>query len=87
VESVARVAADPPLVGRAGEPSGWSGLRYFRMHGSPRMYYSSYDDDKLTSLAAQAESCTAEAWCIFDNTASGAALSDAMRFKSIAGTH
>src|SRR5688572_10002880 len=43
-QRVARVAADPPRAGVDGEPGGWSGLRYHRLHGSPRMYYSSYDD-------------------------------------------
>jgi uncharacterized protein YecE (DUF72 family) len=83
-QKVARVAADPALVARAAEPGGWSGLRYFRMHGTPRTYYSSYDDDTLASLTARVNSSSADAWCIFDNTASGAALGDALRFKSIA---
>jgi uncharacterized protein YecE (DUF72 family) len=84
-EKVARAAADPACVERAAEPGGWAELRYFRMHGTPRTYYSSYDDDLLTSLAAQARSSATEAWCIFDNTASGAALENALRFNAIAG--
>src|SRR5687768_11803231 len=40
---VARVAADPARVPEAAEPGGWDGLVYYRLHGSPRMYYSSYD--------------------------------------------
>jgi uncharacterized protein YecE (DUF72 family) len=37
---VARVAADPAPVPGAGAPGGWRGLAYYRLHGSPRMYYS-----------------------------------------------
>jgi uncharacterized protein YecE (DUF72 family) len=85
-EKVARVAADPARVERAAESGGWTELRYFRMHGTPRTYYSSYDDDLLTSLAAQTKSSAIEAWCVFDNTASGAALENALRFNAIASS-
>src|SRR5690606_831858 len=36
---IARVAADPARHPSAGEPGGWRGLEYWRLHGSPRMYY------------------------------------------------
>jgi uncharacterized protein YecE (DUF72 family) len=76
---VARVAADPPRHPNAGEPGGWRGLSYYRLHGSPRMYYSSYDDGELAKLRAQLQDDHAnEIWCIFDNTASGAAASNAL---------
>ena len=78
---VARVAADPAGVVGASEPGGWTGLRYFRMHGTPRMYYSPYNEETLTALAARIGSSSVDAWCIFDNTASGAALGDAVRFQ------
>ncbi len=75
-QRIARVAADPARVPAAAEPGGWSGLRYHRLHGSPRMYYSPYPEDYLDRLAAQltAEATAgAPAWCVFDNTAAGAA--------------
>ena len=37
---VARVAADPVLFPGAERPGGWTGLRYHRLHGAPRVYYS-----------------------------------------------
>lgn len=40
---VARVAADPARVPAAAVPGGWRGMSYYRLHGSPKMYYSSYD--------------------------------------------
>lgn len=76
---VARVAADPARHPGAGEPGGWRGLAYWRLHGSPRMYYSAYGAEAVETLAKQIESDPAdEAWCIFDNTASGAAAADAL---------
>ncbi|MCV4633615.1 DUF72 domain-containing protein, partial [Escherichia coli] len=44
---VARVAADPARVPEAALPGGWSGLVYARLHGSPRIYWSAYDDAAL----------------------------------------
>jgi len=77
---VARVAADPAVVPRAAEPGGWRGLVYHRWHGSPKMYYSAYSDTSLDALAgglAAAAGC-APVWCVFDNTALGAAAGDAL---------
>jgi uncharacterized protein YecE (DUF72 family) len=81
---VARVAADPAKVPKAATPGGWPGLVYHRLHGSPRMYYSSYPDETLQGLStALAEPGSAEAWCVFDNTASGAAAADALRLRTL----
>lgn len=80
---VARVAADPALVPAAALPGGWRGVAYIRMHGSPRTYYSSYSDETLAALAESMAGISGDTWCMFDNTASGAALGDALRFRSI----
>ena len=77
---IARVAADPAIVPEAAQPAGWRGLVYFRLHGSPRRYYSEYSNEYLESLAidiTQAHEAAA-VWCIFDNTASGAAIVNAV---------
>jgi uncharacterized protein YecE (DUF72 family) len=79
---VARVAADPARQPGAGEPGGWDGLRYFRWHGSPRIYRSPYEDDWLQARAT-ALPRKPDCWCVFDNTASGAALQDALRFQAL----
>jgi uncharacterized protein YecE (DUF72 family) len=80
VESrVARVAADPARVPEAGEPGGWPGLVYYRLHGSPRIYYSAYSEEYLDGVAARMRAADGgAAWCIFDNTASGAATANAL---------
>lgn len=78
--NVARVAADPAKVPGAEEPGGWTGLSYTRLHGSPRVYYSAYPAEFLAGQARRLETVSkvGPAWCILDNTASGAALGDAL---------
>ena len=76
---VARVAADPPRARNDGEPGGWPGLRYWRLHGSPKLYYSDYDATTLESLARKLKSGD---WCIFDNTAAFAALGNALTLRA-----
>ena len=77
---VGRVAADPARVPAAAVPGGWPGVAYYRLHGSPRVYYSPYDGAMLDGLAAQLRAAPpgAQRWCIFDNTASGAATVNAL---------
>ena len=75
---IARVAADPPPAHGAETPGGWDGLVYLRLHGSPRKYWSRYPPARIDALARQLrESGAPETWCMFDNTASGAALENA----------
>jgi uncharacterized protein YecE (DUF72 family) len=83
--AVARVAADPACVPMAAISGGHPQTRYFRWHGSPRMYYSAYDEQALRELAGQllATAVGTHAWCIFDNTAEGAALKNAIRLAEI----
>jgi uncharacterized protein YecE (DUF72 family) len=80
---VARVAADPARVPAAAGPGGWRGLAYFRLHGSPVVYRSSYDDGRLEDYAARIAAETGPVWCIFDNTASAAATSDALKLQRL----
>ncbi|SDA35559.1 DUF72 domain-containing protein [Sphingomonas sp. NFR15] len=80
---IARVAADPALCEAAARPGGWCGLAYHRLHGSPRMYRSPYSDEQVRTLAARiAHGQAAESWVIFDNTASGAALPNALALQA-----
>jgi uncharacterized protein YecE (DUF72 family) len=80
---IARVAADPARVPAAAEPGGWPGLAYYRLHGSPVAYRSSYDDGRLEAYAAAMAGAQGRAWCIFDNTASGAATGDALKLEEL----
>ena len=72
---VTRVIADPPA-GQPGDFVPTTDHIYARLHGSPRIYYSSYSDDYLDQVAAYLTDH--DGWCIFDNTASGAALPNAL---------
>jgi uncharacterized protein YecE (DUF72 family) len=62
------------------------GPRYFRMHGSPRVYYSAYSKEHLDDLRTAIVDVGQPCWCIFDNTASGAALDDALTLFDRLGT-
>lgn len=83
---VARVAADPACVPAAARPGGWRGLSYYRMHGSPKVYYSSYSEAFIVALAERLQedlSAGREVWCIFDNTTLGAATRNALDLAAI----
>jgi uncharacterized protein YecE (DUF72 family) len=77
---IARVAADPPKGSPlAAKPGGSAHLRYWRLHGAPRTYYSDYDQIFLRRFAKElrAEASAQQIWVIFDNTALGHATANA----------
>ena len=83
---VARVAADPARVPEAGEPGGARNLSYYRLHGSPKMYYSAYSSEYLKRLSEKitsADAASAEAWCVFDNTAGYASWNNASELQRL----
>ena len=90
---ISRVAADPARNTDAASPGGWLGpdgdgagaLLYYRWHGSPRMYWSRYDDDWLAQHAARLADWPTSAlrWVIFDNTAAGAATANALALEAL----
>jgi uncharacterized protein YecE (DUF72 family) len=84
---VARVAADPPPAPGADSFGGWTELVYYRLHGAPRKYWSRYASDYLGALgrAMRSTSRAADVWCVFDNTASGAALENAWELNELLG--
>jgi uncharacterized protein YecE (DUF72 family) len=81
---IARVAADPAVTSTAAQPVAANGVTYYRWHGSPRVYYSSYEPMTLRDVARSLVTEVApEAWCIFDNTAAGAATSNALWLREL----
>ncbi len=90
---VSRVAADPARWPEAARPGGWLGpegdgrgaVLYHRWHGSPRIYWSRYEsawlEERAQALRQWPEGV--DGWCIFDNTASGAAISNALALKAM----
>ena len=77
---VARVAADPARVPAAAGPGGWRRISYYRLHGSPKIYYSAYSPEFIAALAGRVRGDVAsdrQVWVIFDNTTLGAAARNA----------
>lgn len=80
---IARVAADPPKGSvLAAIPGGDPTLIYYRLHGSPHTYFSSYEEARLQALAATIRSHP-NAWVIFDNTAHRHAYANAARLQQL----
>ena len=73
------------IVEGADTPGGWGGVAYFRLHGTPRMYWSRYQPSYLARLSRLvrhlAESI--DVWCVFDNTATGAAFENAWELRDL----
>ena len=84
---VNRIAADPvPVAGTDGGVPGNAGQwRYWRLHGSPRRYFSAYSQEFLAKLvpALKQAAKTTDVWVIFDNTAQGHAAADAIRLQGL----
>jgi uncharacterized protein YecE (DUF72 family) len=69
---ITRVVADP-AAGQPGPHVPTTSGMYIRLHGSPRVYYSTYSPEYLSDLGQRLAAHTAaghDAWCIFDNTMS-----------------
>lgn len=73
----------PGGVTAAAVPGGWAGLAYFRLHRSPRTYYSEYSPGQIEKLAQRLAELRSDhsVWCIFDNTAAGAATKNALALQ------
>ncbi|KAE9644674.1 DUF72 domain-containing protein [Pseudomonas sp. PB106] len=85
-DRVAQVAVDPTRISSDAAPMGWQKTRYWRLHGSPRIYHSAYEDTYLQHLASALQAADRQGtstWCIFDNTASGAALGNALTLAAL----
>ncbi|MGV8931967.1 MAG: DUF72 domain-containing protein [Luteimonas sp.] len=84
---VNRVAADPPIsrIDPLISPSLTGSWRYWRLHGAPRMYYSSYSTAYLKRLTGALVSAAqnSDVWVIFDNTANGHAIANALTLNNL----
>ena len=83
---IARVAADPARIPDLGMPGGDRSTAYFRLHGSPRIYWSEYTEEMLLEWAGrirEAMGASEDAWVIFDNTARNAAFPNALRMREL----
>lgn len=86
-QGIIRVIADPAK-GQEGPHRPTTDTIYLRLHGSPRVYYSSYEDaylDRLAENMAGHAHAGRTVWAIFDNTASGASVPNALRVQHALG--
>ncbi|WP_370459834.1 DUF72 domain-containing protein [Pusillimonas sp. ANT_WB101] len=70
------------------EPAGHLDTLYIRLHGAPKTYYSAYDEVFLDAVALKitdAHRAGSEVWCIFDNTARGEAIPNALSLMKLLG--
>ena len=78
---VIRVIADP-AAGQPGDHVPTSDTEvYIRLHGAPRIYYSAYPGEEISCWRRHIDGDLAagrSVWCIFDNTAEGAAVPNAL---------
>jgi uncharacterized protein YecE (DUF72 family) len=83
---IARVAAHPAVVPAAAQPGGCDALLYLRLHGAPHVYYSAYAPEEIARYGerlTRARIAGRRTWCIFDNTALGAATSNALALSTL----
>ncbi|MEJ8859782.1 DUF72 domain-containing protein [Variovorax robiniae] len=81
-----RVLADPVRHDAGVMPGGWPQTIYLRLHGSPRMYWSRYEEPLLGALATRLWTAVTDVehcWCIFDNTAAGQSVGNALRLGAM----
>lgn len=72
------VLADPTVVWA---PSDFpKSPRYVRLHGKPKIYYSRYTTDEILAFS---KLLGPDAWCVFDNTASGAAAENGLEMVKL----
>ena len=79
-----RVIADPPA-GQPGPHVPTTEAVYVRLHGSPKIYVSLYEEQRLRDVAVTlaGRAAGAPAWCIFDNTMSGLQTEQALRLRAL----
>lgn len=84
---LAAVIADPNPTGE--RPKAFlsaAELIYFRLHGSPEIYKSNYEPERLRAYAKQMMSFLSshqQVWCIFDNTTFGHATGNALELRTM----
>lgn len=60
---------------------------YYRLHGSPRKYWSIYEPERLKRWAEELGALRRGTlvWCVFDNTAAGGAAGNALQLLAMLG--
>ncbi len=80
---LSKVCADPERCEIADEYCGWQNLKYYRLHGTPEIYKSNYQKERLNLISQDIQKCNSETWCIFDNTTFGFASENAIMLQKL----
>lgn len=82
---IGRVAAHPAPHPQGEEPAAWQEIAYYRLHGAPHRYVSAYPPEFLSALAERIRShpTAREVWILFNNTAAGAAVENALQMQRL----
>lgn len=76
---ISKVSADPERCASKRKIN-FAGIEYYRLHGSPELYRSSYTQEFLKALSTKLKPKT---WCIFDNTTFGHGMENALTLQDI----
>ena len=83
---VSLVTADPAILRAPDLAASNRPWPYWRLHGTPRMYYSDYSEAALNDVARNVgalRSSLIAPWVVFDNTANGFAVGNAARLQEM----
>ena len=86
---ISKVVADPER-SPAEDPGHTTSFKYFRLHGSPEMYKSSYDGLALENwlkMMTERDHFIHSVWAIFDNTTLGFATQNALTLKHLLSSY
>ena len=78
---ISKVIADPEVCAANPKFCSAGDIHYFRLHGSPEIYKSSYSDEFLNQTVDEIKTSQVDTWCIFDNTTFGHATEDAINLQ------
>jgi uncharacterized protein YecE (DUF72 family) len=76
---ISKVLADPERA-KSSKKINFAGCDYYRLHGSPVIYRSSYDQAYLEELHGKLKP---QSWCIFDNTTFGHGTENALTLEGM----
>ncbi len=82
-----RVLSDPAPYPGADTSASRGDFTYFRCHGAPRARFSAYPPEAISDLSVRLKALSAistrhDVYCVFDNTALGAAAVNALSLKA-----
>lgn len=80
---ISKVCADPERCPIDTSIHEWKNIKYYRLHGSPDIYKSTYEAHYIESVSQEIRSRKVETWCIFDNTTFGWATENAIALQKL----